>query len=154
VGGDLDVGMHGYHLEPDDFVIRSGGLFVVDCPVCYFLSHVWRRQRQVQDRGPLSVPVVVRGCVWDVYQSPVLFFNQCGELLGSSWCVHLAVPQGVVGIKVSRDDAPAGEGEVGEGARDSVEVRRSVMFVVYVNEEKGGYEVGAYLQYLEIRVFA
>jgi hypothetical protein len=134
--------------------MRSGGLFVINCPVYYFLSHVWHHQRQVQDRGSLSIPVVLCGCVWDVYQSPVLFFNQCGELLGSSWYVHLAVPQGVVGIKVSRDDAPMGEGERGEGAWDYVELRCRVMFVVYVNEEKGGYKVGAYLQYLEIRVFA
>jgi hypothetical protein len=107
-GGDLYIGMQGYHLEPDDFMIRSGGLFLVNCPVCYFLSHVWHCQHHVQDRGSLSVPVVVGGCVWDVYQSPGLFFNQCGELLGSSWYVHLAVLQGVVGIEVSCDDAPAG----------------------------------------------
>jgi hypothetical protein len=60
----------------------------------------------------------------------------------------------MVGIEVSRDDAPVGEGEGGEGAWDSVEVPCRVMFVIYVNEEKGGYKVGAYLQYLEIRVFA
>jgi hypothetical protein len=68
--------------------------------------------------------------------------------------VHLAVPQGVVGIKVVHDDAPTGEGEGGEGVRDSVEVQLRVMFVVYVNEEKGGYKVGAYLQYLEIGVIS
>jgi hypothetical protein len=68
--------------------------------------------------------------------------------------VHLAVPQGVVGIKVSHDDASAGEEEGGQGAQDSVVVRCRVMFIVYVNEEKGRYKVGAYLQYLEIRVFA
>jgi hypothetical protein len=60
----------------------------------------------------------------------------------------------MVGIKVSHDDTPAGEGERGKGAQDSVELRCRVMFIVYVNEEKGGYKVSAYLRYLEIRVFA
>jgi hypothetical protein len=57
----------------------------------------------------------------------------------------------MVGIKVSHDDVPAGEGEGGKGAWDSVEVWHRVMFIVYVNEEKGGYKVSAYLQYSEIR---
>jgi hypothetical protein len=36
--------------------------------------------------------------------------------------VYLAVPQGMVGIKVSHNDAPAGEGEGGEGVQDSIEL--------------------------------
>jgi hypothetical protein len=70
--------------------------------------------------------------IWCIDEVLGFMFNLCREFISMGVSPHLGVPQHVVGIQITYDDAPVGEGEGYEDAGDCVELRGIVVFIIYI----------------------
>jgi hypothetical protein len=90
--------------------------------------------------------------VRDVDKVPSVLLYQHDEFIGPCGVPHSGIPEGVVGVEVTRDDAALRSNQLHQGSRDSVELGGRFFFVVHVEDVQWGDEGSNYFKDLDIGV--